>query len=263
VTFDGHRSDDGRTYLFVSEDHGANWRALTDGLPEHQPCHVVREDPRNAELLFVGTEFACFASIDRGARWHALGSGLPTVAVRDLFVHDRDGDLIAATHGRGIWTLDIAPLRQLSSALPEDTAILFRPERATLWQTRSRVTLGHDAWRAANPPEGALVHLWLAEPPPSGARVSVHDVTGETIGAMTLPEKAGLHVLEWNLRRGGGRRGGTPVDPGSYSIRYQHGETQLVQPLRVRPDPTGAPTPLSAPAASSTQTLPQAPASRN
>ena len=247
VTFDGHRSDDNETYVFVSEDHGDNWRALTDALPEHSPAHVVREDPRRSEVLYVGTEFGCHVSTDRGKTWHELSSGLPTVAVRDLHLQDRDGDLVAATHGRGIWVLDIAPLRQLAADDAEAGAILFRPERATLWVSRSKVTLGHDTWRASNPPSGAPIHLWLAEAPGKSTKVTVHDASGAMIGSMPVGDRAGLHVLEWNLRQGGGRRGGSPVAPGTYSVRFEHGDEKLVQPLTVRADPAGAHTPLSTP----------------
>src|SRR5205807_1078493 len=76
---------------------------------------VLREDVENSALLFVGTEFAVWVSTNRGATWTKLNNNLPTVAVHELAIHPTAGEMVAATHGRSLWVLDVTPLRQMSA----------------------------------------------------------------------------------------------------------------------------------------------------
>jgi photosystem II stability/assembly factor-like uncharacterized protein len=68
AAFDGHRMDDYSTYLYTTNDFGKSWKSIKSGLPFGW-VHVIREDIRNKNLLFVGTEFGIFASLDRGRTW--------------------------------------------------------------------------------------------------------------------------------------------------------------------------------------------------
>ena len=106
----GRTQDDFTPYLWRSTDHGARWQSLRANLPLG-PIHVVREDPKDARILYVGTDLGVYVSTDRGARWEVLGRGLPNTFVVDLVVHPRDDILVAATHGRGMYALDVRPLR--------------------------------------------------------------------------------------------------------------------------------------------------------
>jgi hypothetical protein len=106
VTLDGHRSDDYTSYVFRSDDFGETWTSLVEGLPEASVRCIV-EDLENQDLLFAGTEVGCFVSIDGGERFTPFEGNLPTVPVHDLVIHPRDGELVAGTHGRGIWIADI------------------------------------------------------------------------------------------------------------------------------------------------------------
>ena len=96
--------------------------------------HVIREDPANRDLLFVGTSRAVYVSLDRGQTWTTFTSGMPNVPVYDLQIHPRDHELIAATHGRGFWIVDIAPLQQMAGAagsrVMAGNAYLFAPRVA-------------------------------------------------------------------------------------------------------------------------------------
>ena len=87
-------------YFYKTTDYGRTWTKITNGLPARGWAHVVREDPKNRNLLYAGTELGIYASFDGGARWTAIRNGLPPVQVRDLFVHPRDNDLVIGTHGR-------------------------------------------------------------------------------------------------------------------------------------------------------------------
>lgn len=106
LTMHGLREDDFGAYAFVSNDRGASWRPLHEGLPA-AAIHVLREDPRDPAVLYVGTDLGVYASRDHGRTWQVLGRGLPTTPVHDLALQPRALDLVAATHGRSVFVLDI------------------------------------------------------------------------------------------------------------------------------------------------------------
>ena len=246
VTFDGHRQDDQSTYVFVSEDMGDSWRSLGDNLPHDQPCFVVLEDQHVENLLFCGTEVACYASSDRGGKWTRLGSGLPTVQVRDLVIQDREAELVAATHGHGMAVIDIRPLREIQGEVATTDVHLFTPNRVTLWNMRSRATQGEREWTAANPSGGTTIHLWTAEAPAKDARLKIVDIRGEVVANLPIEATAGLHSIRWDPR-GGRRRGGSSTAAGSYAARYEAGDYEWVVPIVVRDDPDGGAHPLANP----------------
>ena len=119
----------------------------------------AKEDPINPNLLFVGTEESVYFSYDRGLSWRKLGSQLPTVAIHDLVIHPRDGDLIAGTHGRSIWILDdINPLRNLNE---NNKNKLFNTRKSTQW---IKINTGRKQpyfeFRGKNPPYGAIINFF-------------------------------------------------------------------------------------------------------
>ena len=244
MTFDGHRFNDFDTHVYVSEDAGDTWTSLAANLPD-EPSFVVREDHRNEDLLFLGTEFGCYVSLDRGDHWLTLGTGLPTVAVRDLAIQDRDADLVAATHGRSIWVVDIAPLRTMTERLVKRTkdAHLFTPQDGILWRMRRDGRLGDKDWFAANPARGTTVYALFTEAPEKTPTLTIHNIEGQQVGAIKGEKQAGLQAFVWDTsrrRRGRGfsmRDAGPPVVPGSYSARLKWGDRELAEPFRMRPDP--------------------------
>jgi hypothetical protein len=232
AAFDGHRSDDLRPYAYVSEDRGKTWHYLADDIPLGEPVHCVVEDPRNGNLLFMGTEFGCWVSLDRGARWFRFGSELPVVAVRDLFIQDRDSDLVAATHGRGIWIADLEPMRQFTAAKAKEPAVLFKPETAILWRMGSRGLSGSRDYRAPNPPYGATIYLSLDAMPADAPVVTLHDVTGNQVARLTGKLRPGLQRLQWDARTGN-----RLANPGAYSARLQYGNETLIETFELQADP--------------------------
>src|SRR5205085_760452 len=101
LAVDGHRFDDWKPYLYITHDYGATWKAIANNLPTRGQVNVIREDPKNKELLYVGTELGLFISLDGGGSWKRFMSGLPMVRIDDILVHPRDNDLIVGTHGCG------------------------------------------------------------------------------------------------------------------------------------------------------------------
>ena len=157
--------DDYHPYVFKTTDYGRHWTTLTQGLPNDQYVFVVKQDPADARLLVLGSGNTVYASLDGGAHWTALGVNLPHVQVRDLAFNRREGELVAATHGRSFWVLDDVPLleQMTQSAQPSGTAThLYAPE--TAWLTHA---YGQDSGAehresvGTNPPFGATVFFHL------------------------------------------------------------------------------------------------------
>src|SRR2546426_5677332 len=99
AAFDGHRADDYNVYIYMTADYGETWKAIRNGIPNSGgSVHVVREHPRNPNLLFAGTEFGLWVSWDHGANWTALKMNFPTVPVDDIQIQSRENDLVLATH---------------------------------------------------------------------------------------------------------------------------------------------------------------------
>jgi photosystem II stability/assembly factor-like uncharacterized protein len=116
-----YKHDDFHPYLYKTNDYGATWTRITDGIPADDFTRVIREDPERRGLLFAGTETGAYVSFDDGVHWQPLKLNLPAVPVHDLTI--KESDLIAATHGRAFWVLDdIGPLRQLTDELHEARA---------------------------------------------------------------------------------------------------------------------------------------------
>jgi photosystem II stability/assembly factor-like uncharacterized protein len=105
MTQNGKRDDDFTPYVWKSTDFGATWTSLASGVPTG-PVNVIREDPVDRHVLYVGTDSGVYVTTDGGKAWNVLGSGLPAVYVHDLIVHPRDNIIVIATHGRGMWALD-------------------------------------------------------------------------------------------------------------------------------------------------------------
>ncbi len=241
VVFDGHRSDDDGAYVYVTEDYGATWKSLRNNLPD-RTTYVCREDLVNPNVLYLGTEFAVFASIDRGAAWNRINNNLPTVAVREFAQHPTTGEMVAATHGRSLWILDVTPLRQSSAAKLAAKGSLFTPPTAYRWVPEPSRGRTSPRYVGQNPPTGVPIYYGI------GAGVEkvglkVVDARGKTVrGDLKADRTPGLHRLQMSLF-GGGRQGGQPqaarqnLMPGTYTLILTVDGQEEKVPLKVEADP--------------------------
>ena len=153
-----------------------------------------REDPKNRNLLYVGTEFGLYISLDGGKQWQRFMNNLPTARVDEVLVHPRDNDLIVATHARGIWIADdITPLQQMAAVGTED-AVLFdiRPAVAYLPdRQRGQQTGGQKAFVGENPPRGSMISYYLKSAASGDVKITIADGTGRTIRTMTARKSRG------------------------------------------------------------------------
>ncbi len=258
VVFDAHRSNDDNPYVYVTEDFGQTWKSLRGNLPTG-PTRVLREDIANPNLLFLGTEFGCYASIDRGGAWTRINGdkGMPTVAVHEFAQPTTANDLVVATHGRSIWVLDVTPLRQMTADLVRGKTALLSPSPAIQWRQSSPPPFYQStrAFYGKNPPREAFADYVIGKKAEK-ATLKVLDVRGNVIrdgGASTEP---GYYRVAWELSRGGPRRGAggiPPKDgnlnplarpssnalvPGEYRVILTVDGTEYVQTLTIEADPS-------------------------
>jgi photosystem II stability/assembly factor-like uncharacterized protein len=124
VSLNGYRDDNFKPYLYLSLDYGQNWQAIGTDLPL-EPINVVREDPKNANILYVGTDNGVYVSLNKGKTFTRMSGNLPAVAVHDLIVHPRDNELVVGTHGRSIYVGDVSLIQQLADTLINKDLHLF------------------------------------------------------------------------------------------------------------------------------------------
>ncbi len=119
LTQNGKTDNDFQAYVWRSDDYGETWQDISGSIPGG-PVNVIFEDPRSVEILYLGTDLGAYVSRDRGQTWSVLGSNLPITFVHDLVVHPRDFIAVIATHGRGMFTLDVTSLVPPAEAAAAD-----------------------------------------------------------------------------------------------------------------------------------------------
>jgi hypothetical protein len=249
AAFDRHTSGDMTPWVFRTSDYGKTWtRIVGPGQGVRGYAHTIKEDTVKKDLLFVGTEFGLWISPDGGARWAQFRGGeFPDgVAVREVQVHPRDGDLVLATHGRGIWIVDdITPLRALSDdVLQKSTAFLPIRDVQQRMPARGGWSEGDATFSGDNAPNGAAITYYLRSRHVYGPiKLEVLDAAGKLVDTITPGKRRGVNRVEWNMRVKGPKvpraaqvafsaSQGPRVPPGTYTVRLTRGaevvETKLV-----------------------------------
>ena len=204
VTYDNHRRDDFMPYVVATTDGGKTFKSIAANLPTGGPdfAYVIREDLKNPNLLFVGTDVGAYVSTNKGQSWQKFMTGLPTVPVMDLQIHPRDGELVAATHGRSFWIVDIAPLQQWNAQVAAQPLHLFAPKTAFQWGERAfdGQSVGQKLFEAPSPQYGAEITYRVTQPVTGPVKVVVQDVKGDTLATLNGPGRAGIQRVVWNYR---------------------------------------------------------------
>jgi photosystem II stability/assembly factor-like uncharacterized protein len=255
VVFDAHRSDDDEPYVFVTEDFGQTWKSLRANLPAGS-TRVLREDLRRPDLLYLGTEFAAFTSLDRGASWFKInGASLPTVAVHEFAQPATAEEIVAATHGRSLWVLDVATLRRVKPDQVKSPVQLFAPPPFTRWRldrthegmfrTGTRLFIGQ------NPPRQATFDFLLAKKADK-LSLKVLDPYGNVVRDLDVSKEKepGLHRVAWDVVSGPPPKTekgkparkpftpyGQPVKPGTYRLVLDADGVEQMTVLTIEPDP--------------------------
>ncbi len=257
---------DTKPYLYKTADYGKTWTKIVDGIPATDFTRVIREDPKRKGLLYAGTETGVYVSFDDGARWQPLQLNLPVVPIHDLLV--KDGDLVAATHGRSLWILDnVALLHQLTPGALTDAVQLFAP-RTTVRYGRGASLAGNFAAASnvdgANPPAGVVVPFYLKDAPTGPVTLTISkDGSGPGAGVVrtiTLDPpnvsaggprrpvaRAGANTYVWDMRYPAptvlpgavfqGRAVGPMAAPGTYRLALAVNGVQTTTTATIVKDP--------------------------
>ncbi|HMG23806.1 MAG TPA: hypothetical protein VK607_20875, partial [Kofleriaceae bacterium] len=260
AVFDRHTVGDMTPWVYRTTDYGKTWtRIVGPDKGVRGYAHTIKEDTVKKDLLFVGTELGLWISVDGGARWAQFrGGDFPTVAVREVQVHPRDGDLVIATHGRGMWIIDdLAPLRALGDdALQKSTAFLASRPVQQRMPSNGGWSEGDAAFSGDSAPSGALITYYLRSRHVYGPiKLEVLDAAGALVDTITPSKRRGLNRVDWNMRVKPPRvpraaqvafsaSQGPRVPPGTYTVRLTRGsevaETKLAIGLDRRATNTAA-----------------------
>jgi hypothetical protein len=202
VTFDNHRNGDYKPYVFVTRDFGRTFTSIASNLPVGGPdyVHVIRQDLVNKNLLFLGTDVGAYVSVNGGQSWQRFMTGLPTVPVHDLRIHPRDHEIIAATHGRGIWIADVAALQQIDEKVMAEDAHIFSSPTAYQFGDPpvEGQSQGHLVFQAPSPPYGAVITYRLASRQPA-PKIAILDAAGDTMQVLNGTGAAGINRVAWGF----------------------------------------------------------------
>jgi photosystem II stability/assembly factor-like uncharacterized protein len=260
VAANRYQQDDFKPYVYRTDDYGESWTKIVTGVPANDFARAIREDPKRAKLLYLGTEHGIYLSFDDGGSWQSLRQNLPDTPVHDITVGERD--LAIATHGRGLYVMDkIAPLRQgglETTTLGATTTLhLYRPEDALrgldralsvdyyLKQAVQKVTMDFlDG-------QGKVIRTFTGTPADADRRPPA---PGDEPDPFQRPQEphpavsAGLHRLNWDMRYPGatsfpglimwaaGTRG--PIaPPASYQVRITADGQTETQPFSIKREP--------------------------
>jgi photosystem II stability/assembly factor-like uncharacterized protein len=238
----GYPSGNYAPLAWRTANRGKTWESIVSNLPPAGPLKVVRQDPKNREVLYAGTEFGLFVSINQGGHWTKFPD-LPTVAVDDIQIQPQQDDLLIATHGRSIFIVDdLRPLQRLSAAVFAKAAYLFPPRPAfgtnllpgfPLWN-------GKGVYRGENPPEGALLSFYVKAYTGEQVKITINDPTGAPVAKLTAPGTPGLSRISWDLKptkevlseyRSEGQKF---VKPGEYTVDFRYGDLKQTEKLQVQ-----------------------------
>jgi photosystem II stability/assembly factor-like uncharacterized protein len=239
-----YKLQDDRPYLYKTTDYGKTWTTIVRGIPDNDFTRVIREDPERPGLLFAGTETGVYVSFDDGARWQPIKAGLPVVPVHDLII--KEGDLVAATHGRGFWILDGEELLRQFDVTSLNTPVhLFAPRTTVRFRQNAELAAGAaniPSGSGANPPSGVSIPFYLKEAPSGPVYLKI---LRERSGAS---EEVRTFLLTTSGQTGGGRNveraergeddddeGGGRRAPASGPLRAIKGANTFVWDLRYAP----------------------------
>ena len=152
ITLNGYRDDDFKPYVYVSENKGDVWRSINANLP-NSPINVIREDPNNDQILYLGNDQGTYISFDQGERWSEFKNGVTTAAVHDLVIQPEANHLLIGTHGRSIYKTDLAPFNKVNANFLKQELILLNLQKvkhSSRWGTR------RSSWRKINGPQITL-----------------------------------------------------------------------------------------------------------
>lgn len=197
VSFTGYRQDDFRPFLYKTTDYGETWKSIASNLPP-EPINVIREDHRNPDLLFVGTDLGVHVSLNGGNNWFKLKNNLPTQPVHDLKIHPRENDLIVATHGRSLFIADISPLEQMTPSILAKDVYLYAPEPKVRWVANRSPHSSSANFNGESELEAVAIYYHLKTKLSSEPIIQIWK-GDKLMNELKGPATPGLHRILWNM----------------------------------------------------------------
>lgn len=256
IAINNYRNDDFANYIYKTEDFGKTWTSIEGDLPADRVARTVRQDPKNPNVLYLGTEIGLFFSYNSGKNWTELKSNMPTLPFNDLVIHPRDNDLVLGTHGRGVWILDnINALQEMDDAVGKSAHLFSIADAEMINYTRDGAHTGEMFYRGENPSRGVMIDYHLADSVDrDNIKIEILDVSGNLVNTVNAARIPGIHRALWNFShkpfagakrnpnaRGRGRGGfglsGPMAMPGVYTARLTVNGESMEQQFRIMDDP--------------------------
>lgn len=218
VTLNGYRWDDFRPYIYMSDTYGATWKEIGNNLPL-SPVNVIREDPENENILYIGTDNGAYVSMNKGQSWEPFHEGLPNVAVHDLVIQKREKHLLVGTHGRSIYKAAISILQQVT---PEKINNILLAEIPSIRASRRWGTTGFNQYGGFYEPS---VALQVFSPLAGNASVSITTAEGKEIQRFSKVVAKGVTLIDYDLSilekaKKQFEKEGTTIHTGANDISY-------------------------------------------
>ncbi len=250
IAFDGHQTGDMKTYIYRTDDFGANWQSIVNE-DVKSFAHVIREDRVQQNLLFAGTEMGLFLTIDGGKQWAQFTGNFPPVAVRDVYIHPRDHDLIIGTHGRGIYIVDdISPIRKLTEEVLESSLTVLQGGPAPIrFSSFVQDFSGVDEFGGRGPANAAFITYYMKERYTLGdLNIEVLDADGKSITKLVAGRRRGINRVPWPMRLKapkvpvsssleGGLIQGPLLPEGQYTAKITKGQETYLAKIELVGDP--------------------------
>jgi photosystem II stability/assembly factor-like uncharacterized protein len=265
VAVAGYKMNDFRPYIYKLTDYGQNATRIDSDLPDDNFIRVVREDPEKKGLLYAGGEGSMYVSFNNGENWQSLDLNLPPVPITDLAI--RQGDLVAATQGRGFWVLDdLSGLRQVENGLSDNPLHLFTPGPVKMVKRGGRPA----KFEGKNPAKGVVLNYYIKEEHEGPLSIEIRDRDGNVVRRYSSeegdfercivsnkdqrlpfeveypPKKRGANRWVWDMRRDGLHCiedirlfegfDGAYVMPGTYTAHVSIGDAEDAVEVTLLPD---------------------------
>ena len=261
VAADDHMSGDDQAHLFLTDDFGVTWHSIAGDLPRNLFVRCIREDVKNPQLLYAGTQRGVWVSFDRGVHWNDLRLNMPPTAIYDLEIQPDQNDLVVGTHGRGVWILDdLSPLQQLTSVRGRMAALLaprpaYRmfatsPINTSLYSAETQIP--ENLFSGQNAPAGAIINYYLATKARTAPTIDIEDENGRVVRHLTgaaVTNTAGMNRAVWDLKEDGPvlwnasitkdlePQSGAEVLPGTFTVALNVDGSATRSRLSVKQDP--------------------------
>ncbi|MES2775227.1 MAG: glycosyl hydrolase [Bacteroidota bacterium] len=250
-----YKLDDFKPYIFKTEDYGKNWTTITNGIPAMHFTRAIRADKKRAGLLYAGTEYGMYISYDDGGNWKPFQLNLPIVPITDMTI--KNNDLIVATQGRALWSIDDLSAVQLYQEASTPKGLYLLKINDSYRRDGSANINPKNA--GFNPPNGTVINYYVTDiSDTSKASITILDKNKKEIKAFATDAKEktdkieitkGMNQFVWNMNYPeaekiegmilwNGTVGGPKAAPGNYFAKIKLGKDSVEQPFTILANPT-------------------------